>query len=105
MTTKFVKFSPENKAAADDYSDFLDSGLNGIYPFLVPWANKYEETFSPDFQAGYLWRDTNLNWVVAWFGPPFKLSNVEVSPLSGDDAARALGVLVDTPDWYDLDSL
>jgi hypothetical protein len=100
MTTKYVKFAPGNEAAAEAYVTFVEAGLSAINPALVPWPRRFPSGLPAPYTAGGLYRDTNGNHVVAWFGPPFMLNGQTVAALTGDAAARGvIGLLVDTADW------
>lgn len=107
MTTKFVKFGPENEVAAEAYATFVNdwlgnNGFSGMTPFELRYTAGIEAEYGlgTEFAEGKLRRDTNLNLVIAYWGAPFVYGGNVVTPATGEEAMRELGVLVDTPDWY-----
>lgn len=102
--TRFAKYAPENETAAEAFATFQDAALALIDPELGSFPRRFEETFGDDFQAGHLYRDTNLNWVVAYaFDGPFELFGEIVPAPEGTADYLTLGVIVDSPDWHQFD--
>jgi hypothetical protein len=107
MGTRYAKFAPENETLANALSDYMDTQLAtlpGGAEGLVPWARRFEETFGPEFLQGHLYRDTNLNWVVAWpYDGPFIFNGNEIPKPAAVDPYMEFGVIVDTPDWVEIE--
>lgn len=103
MATRFVKFAPENQTAADALSSYLDQDPTLVEYSLAP---NWSWHIVPD----KLNIDTNQNWMVAWpYDGPFQINPGEgfvniPKPTDFDAALLSLGVIVDTPDWYDWDT-
>jgi hypothetical protein len=96
--TRYAKFAPENEAAAEAFAAKCDAVLP---PALVSWPRRFEETMGANFQAGHLFRDTNLNWVVAYpFDGPFTFNGSTIAAPANIASYLALAVIVDTADWY-----
>lgn len=104
MATRYAKFAPENEAAAEAFATFQNSALDLVGQGLTPFEARYAENFNAQCQAGRIQRDTNLNWVVAYaFDGPFLYAGNTIPAPSGIEAALELAVIVDTPDWFQID--
>lgn len=91
MSTKFVKWPPEQKAKADAYN--------------AECAVQYQAMLAANNQPepGAIWAicraDRNGNWTVALYGPPWVWDVEEVAEPTSCAALRVDGVVVDAPEW------
>lgn len=93
MSTRFVKFAPENGDRAETLAAYLDVQLATIDEVLVSWAARDENTNA-------LRQDTNNNWVVAWpYDGPFLYANAIIPKPAEVDPYMEFAVIVDSPDW------
>jgi hypothetical protein len=87
MSTKFVKFPPEQQVAAQAYC----TACSVAYSALVG-------------EVGGIWaiirQDKNNNWTVPLFGQPWEwVTGTPVAEPANCLALRADAVVVDTPEW------
>lgn len=87
MSTRFVKFPPTAQADAIAY----EAECRIYYRVLVS---------EPDGVWGNVREDRNGNWTVPLYGPPWSWDGINTVPEPPScAAARASGVVVETPEW------
>jgi hypothetical protein len=90
MATKFVKFPPEKQADALAYEAECTVQL-GIY------------TGGMETRWALIRQDRNNNWTVPLYGPPWVWDQEEVAEPESCAALRVDAVVVDHPEWPEVE--